>query len=147
MFSTRQRRHYSGPKMIQFDLHQVRGFGRLGASNWEMAVVFGCCTTTIERARKQTASGFEAAYQKGQQETTTAIRTKLLERALGGNSYLLWKLSMNRLGYVDDSEQVISIQQEQAAGAAYDPAKGDPVAQKMRPTAEWLNKEKQSGEA
>ena len=35
----------------------VRGFGRLGASNWEMAVVFGCCTKTIERARQQTASG------------------------------------------------------------------------------------------
>jgi hypothetical protein len=74
MLSTRQRRHSSGPQMLQFDLEQVHGFGRLGASNWEMAIVFGCCTKTIERARKQTSSGFEAAYQKGQQETTTAIR-------------------------------------------------------------------------
>jgi hypothetical protein len=40
MLSTRQRRHSSGPKMLQFDLEQVRGFGRLGASPWEMAVVF-----------------------------------------------------------------------------------------------------------
>jgi hypothetical protein len=55
--------------MIQFDLEQVRGFGRLGASKWEMAIVFGCCTKTIELARKQTSSGFEEAYQKGQQET------------------------------------------------------------------------------
>jgi hypothetical protein len=44
--------------MLQFDLEQVRGFGRLGASNWETAVVFGCCTKTLERARKQTARGF-----------------------------------------------------------------------------------------
>jgi hypothetical protein len=108
MLSTRQRRHSSGPKMLQFDLEQVRGFGRL-ASNWETAVVFGCCTKTLERARKQTASGFEAAYQKGQHETMMAVRNKLLERALKGNSYLLWKLAMNRLGYVDNSEQVISI--------------------------------------
>jgi hypothetical protein len=40
--------------MIQFDLERVRGFGRLGASNWEMAVVFNCSAKTIERARKQT---------------------------------------------------------------------------------------------
>jgi len=64
-----------------------------------MAVLFGCCTKTLERARKQTASGFEAAYKKGQQETMMAVRNKLLERALKGNSYLLWKLAMNRLGY------------------------------------------------
>jgi hypothetical protein len=125
--------------MIQFDLEQVCGFGRLGASNWEMAQVFGCCTKTIGRARKQTSSGFEEAYQKGQQETTTAIRTKLLERALKGNSYLLWKLAVNRLGYADNADQIISIRQEQAD---YDPGKGDPVAQKMRPVAEWLAKEK-----
>ena len=129
--------------MLQFDLEQVRGFGRLGASNWEMAQVFGCSTKTIERARKETSSGFEAAYQKGQQETATAIRTKMLERALKGNGniYLLWKLAVNRLGYVDDSDQVISIRQSQEA-AADDPGKGDPVAQKMRPVAEWLAKEK-----
>ena len=141
MLSTRERRHYSGPKMLQFDLDQVRGFGRLEASNWEMAQVFDCCTKTIERARKETASGFEAAYQKGQQETTTAIRTKILERALKGNSYLLWKLAVNRLGYVDNSDQVISIRQDQET-AGDDPAKGDPVAQKMRPVAEWLAKGK-----
>jgi hypothetical protein len=137
----RQRSDPRGRRIIQFDLEQVRGFGRLGATTWEMAQVFGCCTKTIERARKETSSGFEAAYQKGQQETTTAIRTKLLERALKGNTYLLWKLAMNRLGYVDDSEQVINIQQGQAIGAD-DPGKGDPVAQKMRPVAEWLAKEK-----
>ena len=105
MLTTRQRRHSSGPKMFQFDLEQVRGFGRLGASSWETAAVFGCCTKTIDQARKQTASGFEAAYQKGQQETMMAVRNKPLERALKGNSYLLWKLAMNRLGYVDNSEQ------------------------------------------
>jgi hypothetical protein len=48
---------------------------------------------------------------------------------------------MNRLGYVDNSEEVISIRQEQQA-AAYDPAKSDPVAIAMRPVAEWLAKEK-----
>ena len=68
--------------MLQFDLEQVRGFSRLGASNWETAVVFGCCTKTLERALKQTASGFEAAYQKGQQETMMAVRNKLLEGTL-----------------------------------------------------------------
>jgi hypothetical protein len=139
--TTRQRKHRAGPKMIQFDLDQVRGFGRLEATNWEMAQVFGCSTFTIERARKQTASGFEAAYQKGQQETTTAIRTKLIERALKGNAFLLWKLAVNRLGYADSAEQVISIRQSQEAAGA-DPGKGDPVAQKMRPVAEWLAKER-----
>jgi len=142
VLSTRQRRYRAGPRMIQFDLDQVRGFGRLGASNWEMAQVFGCCAKTIERARKQAASGFEAAYQKGQQETAIAMRKKLLERALNGNTYLLWKLAMNRLGYVDNSEQVISIRQEQEAAAALDPGNGDPVAQKLRPTAEWMAKGK-----
>ena len=104
MLSTRQRRHSSGPKVIQFDLHEVRGFGRLGATTWEMAVVFNCSAKTIDRARKQMASGFEAAYQKGQQETMMAVRNKLLERALKGNSYLLWKLAVNWLGYVDSAE-------------------------------------------
>jgi hypothetical protein len=63
--------------MMQFDLGEVRSFGRLGASNWEMAVVFNCSAKTVERARKQMGSGFEAAYQKGRQETTTAVRTEL----------------------------------------------------------------------
>ncbi len=72
-----------------------------------------------------------------------AVRNKLLERALKGNSYLLWKLAMNRLGYVDNSEQVISIRQEQQA-AAYDPAKGDPVAIAVQPVAEWLAKKKRA---
>jgi hypothetical protein len=80
MLSNRQRQRTSdprGPKLIQFDFDQVRRLGRLGASQWEMAVVFGCCTKTIERARKQTASGFEAAYQEGQQEKMMAVRIKL----------------------------------------------------------------------
>jgi hypothetical protein len=51
---TRQRRHSSGPKMLQFDLEQVRGFG---ATGWEMAVVFGCSLKMIQRTRKQTESG------------------------------------------------------------------------------------------
>lgn len=64
MLTTRQRRHSSIPKMLQFDLEQVTGFGRLGASNWEIAVVFNCSARTIDRARNQTASGFEASRGK-----------------------------------------------------------------------------------
>lgn len=106
----------------------------------KLRVFSGPRTKTIERARKQTASGFEAAYRKGQQETTIAMRTKLLERALKGNTYLLWKLAMNRLGYAASSEQIISIRQQQVA--AYNPDKGDRVAIAMRPVAEWLAKQK-----
>jgi hypothetical protein len=55
--------------MIQFDLEQVRRFGQVGLTDWEMATAFGCSARTIERARKQEASGFEAAYRQGLAET------------------------------------------------------------------------------
>ena len=41
------RRGPRGRKMIQFDLDQVRMFGQIGLTDWEMAA------RTIERARKR----------------------------------------------------------------------------------------------
>ena len=112
MLSTRIRnkgpRGRTGRKPIQFDLAQVRALGRIGATDWDMANLFCCSVWTIQRARKQQASGIEAAYQQGFSETNILLRKRLLERALGGNSYLLWKLCVARLGFVDAPACVIS---------------------------------------
>ena len=46
--------------MIQFDLDQVRGLGYLGATDWEMVVIFRCCERTI-KLRRVKASVFRIA--------------------------------------------------------------------------------------
>jgi hypothetical protein len=122
MLSNRQpanpERGPQGRKIIQFDLDQVRRFGRIGLTDGEMGAAFGCSARTIERARKQEVSGFEAAYQMGRAETNIALRTRLVERALRGNAYVLWKLAVNRLGYADTAEQVINITQSGSGRSA-----------------------------
>ena len=64
-------------------------------------MVFGCWERTIQRTRKQEASGVQAAYEQGQSKTNLGLRKRLLERALGGNPCLLWNLCVARLGFVD----------------------------------------------
>jgi len=54
MLSTRQKpRGPRGPKMIQFDLDQVRRLGQLGASDWEMVVLRADNPESPETASKR----------------------------------------------------------------------------------------------
>jgi hypothetical protein len=135
-----------------FDPAQVQGMGRIDATDWEMASFFGCSTKTIERARKRDSSGFDTAYKEGKRESNLALRTKILELALKGNTFLLWKLALNRLGFFDTPGQVINI--SQSAERTVVPVRVDDpvklkllnVVQVIRRESEMEARSRQSGE-
>ena len=103
--------HPGGRPRIQFDLEQVTKFGRIGLSPWEMAAFFGCHETTIQRLLRQPESEFCRAYALGKAEQNHALRAKLLEVAMRGNPFLLWRLAVSQLGYTERPAQVINVQQ------------------------------------
>src|SRR5689334_1468460 len=102
--------HPGGRPRIQFDLKQVEALGRIYATAWEMATFFGCSERTIKRQMGNKESKFWHAYAKGQTGQNLRLRAKLVEVAMRGNAYILWKLAINRLAYSDRAPRLVNVQ-------------------------------------
>jgi hypothetical protein len=108
--------HPGGRPRIQFDLSLVEALGRIYASAWEMAAFFGCHESTIYRQLQKPESEFSKAYAKGSLQQNLRLRAKLLEVAMRGNGFILWKLAVSRLGYSEYPQRVVNVQSTAAAG-------------------------------
>jgi hypothetical protein len=108
--------HPGGRPRIQFDLSLVEALGRIYATAWEMAAFFGCHESTIYRQLKKPESEFCKAYAKGSSQQNLRLRAKLLEVAMRGNGFILWKLAVHRLGYSEYPPQNVNVQSTAVAG-------------------------------
>ena len=95
-----------GRPRLEFDLNYVAELGELGASNQELADVFGCSLKTIQRLQAEDPmdkdkGNFVASYRKGRAGLCHSLRQKQIEMAMNGNTTMLVHLGKVYLGQTD----------------------------------------------
>jgi len=111
-----------------------------------MAAFFGCHESTIYRQLQKPESEFCKAYAKGSSQQNLRLRAKLLEVAMRGNGFILWKLAVHRLGYSEYPAQQVNVQSTAVAGGGAPIIIDDATKARLRELAEVIRCEEARGD-